>query len=49
MREKMEFHLVESMDEVVTLALDGTIVPLTAKEKLPVSEKVIGDEPPVTH
>src|SRR5438477_1864350 len=48
-REKMEFHLVESMDEVVSLALDGTIVPLTAKEKLPVSEKVIGDEPPVTH
>ncbi len=45
----MEFHLVESMDEVVTLALDGTIVPLAAKEKLPAPEKVIGDEPPVTH
>ena len=27
-REAMEFHLVESMDEVVRLALDGTIVPL---------------------
>jgi ATP-dependent Lon protease len=49
-REKMEFHLVESMDEVVALALDGTIVPLTAKAKLPQPEKVIGsDEPPVTH
>src|SRR5438128_10119581 len=49
-REKMEFHLVESMDEVVALALDGTIVPLAAKERLPESEKVIGgDEPPVTH
>jgi ATP-dependent Lon protease len=48
-REKMEFHLVESMDEVVTLALDGTIVPLAAKEKPPESEKVIGGEPPVTH
>jgi len=49
-REKMEFHLVESMDEVVLLALDGTIVPLAAKEKLPQPEKVIGgDEPPVTH
>jgi len=49
-REKMEFHLVESMDEVVTLALDGTIVPLTAKAKLPQPEKVIeSDEPPVTH
>ena len=48
-REKMEFHLVESMDEVVTLALDGTIVPLGAKEKLSEPEKVIGDEPPVTH
>ncbi len=47
-REKMEFHLVESMDEVVTLALDGTIVPLAAKEKL-AEPKVIGDEPPVTH
>ncbi|PYQ33322.1 MAG: endopeptidase La [Acidobacteria bacterium] len=49
-REKMEFHLVESMDEVVILALDGTIVPLAAKEKLPQPEKVIGgDEPPITH
>jgi ATP-dependent Lon protease len=49
-REKMEFHLVESMDEVVTLALDGTIVPLTAKAKLTQPEKVIGsEEPPVTH
>ena len=43
-REKMEFHLVESMDEVVTLALDGTIVPLAPKEKL--TEPV---EPPLTH
>ena len=34
-REKMEFHLVESMDEVVLLALDGTIVPLAAKENCP--------------
>jgi ATP-dependent Lon protease len=48
-REKMEFHLVESMDEVVLLALDGTIVPLAAKEKLPEPEKVIGGEPPLTH
>ena len=43
-REKMEFYLVESMDEVVTLALDGTIVPLAAKEKL--TEPI---EPPITH
>jgi len=48
-REKMEFHLVESMDEVVSVALDGTIVPLAAKAKLPEPDKVIGDEPPVTH
>jgi len=48
-REKMEFHLVESMDEVVSVALDGTIVPLAAKAKLPEPEKVISDEPPVTH
>ncbi len=47
-REKMEFHLVESMDEVVLIALDGTIVPLTAKEKLPEPEK-ISSEPPMTH
>ncbi|HEX9984095.1 MAG TPA: endopeptidase La [Thermoanaerobaculia bacterium] len=46
-RNRMEFHLVESMDEVVTVALDGTIVPLAAKEKLPEPEKVIGSEPPI--
>src|SRR5436190_1889869 len=46
-REKMEFHLVESMDEVVAVALDGTIVPLT-KQKLPEPEK-LGSEPPLTH
>jgi ATP-dependent Lon protease len=33
-REKMEFHLVESMDDVIPVALDGTIVPLAAKDKL---------------
>jgi len=48
-REKMEFHLVESMDEVVSVALDGTILPLASKEKLPEPEKIIGSEPPVTH
>src|SRR6058998_2086540 len=48
-REKMEFHLVESMDEVVSLALDGTIVPLAAKQKLPEADKVLGTEPPITH
>ena len=48
-REKMEFHLVESMDEVMTVALDGTIVPLAAKAKLPEPEKTIVGEGPVTH
>lgn len=48
-REKMEFHLVEWMDEVVNIALDGTIVPLAAKQKLSEPEKVIGSEGPVTH
>ena len=48
-REKMEFFLVESMDEVVAIALDGTIVPLAAKEKLPEPQKIVIDEPPVTH
>jgi ATP-dependent Lon protease len=47
-REKMEFTLVESMDEVVLVALDGTIVPLAAKQKLPEPEKIVGDTP-VTH
>jgi ATP-dependent Lon protease len=31
-RESMEFHLVESMDEVLRLALDGTLVPLPKKD-----------------
>ena len=43
-RDKMEFHLVESMDEVVSVALDGTIVPLAAKEKLPEADEAISDE-----
>ena len=47
-REKMEFTLVESMDDVIPVALDGTIVPLAAKEKLPESSKV-ATEPPMTH
>jgi ATP-dependent Lon protease len=46
-REKMDFHLVESMDDVIPVALDGTIVPL---KKLSEAEtKVISNEPPVTH
>ncbi len=48
-RERMEFNLVESMDEVVALALDGTIVPLAAKQKLAEPEKIITPEPPITH
>jgi ATP-dependent Lon protease len=47
--EAMEFHLVESMDEVVTIALDGTIVPLEAKESRPESEKRVGGEGTLTH
>ena len=47
-REKMEFTLVESMDDVMSVALDGTIVPLAAKTKLPEPEKLTGDTP-VTH
>jgi ATP-dependent Lon protease len=47
-REKMEFTLVESMDDVMSVALDGTIVPLAAKAKLPEPEKLTGDTP-VTH
>ncbi|HEX7830940.1 MAG TPA: endopeptidase La [Thermoanaerobaculia bacterium] len=48
-RDRMEFNLVESMDEVMNLALDGTIVPLAAKEKLPEPEKVISPDLPITH
>jgi ATP-dependent Lon protease len=48
-RERIEFFLVESMDEVIPLALDGTIVPLAAKEKLPEPEKIISPDMPVTH
>jgi ATP-dependent Lon protease len=48
-RERMEFNLVESMDEVLPLALDGTIVPLSAKAKLPEPEKVITPDTPITH
>jgi ATP-dependent Lon protease len=44
-RERMEFHLVESMDDVIPVALDGTIVPLA--KKLPEPEKGIGSEPPI--
>ncbi len=43
-RESMEFHLVESMDEVASVALDGTIIPITAKEKLPEPAKTVGSE-----
>jgi hypothetical protein len=38
----MEFNLVESMDEVVLHALDGTIVPLV--KKLP---DAVVSEPPI--
>jgi ATP-dependent Lon protease len=48
-RQAMEFHLVDSMDEVVLLALDGTIVPLAAKSKLPDPAKAIAGEGTVTH
>ncbi|HUP65828.1 MAG TPA: endopeptidase La [Thermoanaerobaculia bacterium] len=48
-RQKMEFHLVESMDEVVTIALDGTILPLSAKEQLPEPSKTLGGEGTLTH
>jgi hypothetical protein len=37
------------MDEVTSIALDGTIVPLSAKAKWPEPEKVIGSDTPVTH
>jgi hypothetical protein len=40
----MEFHLVESMDDVIPVALDGTIVPF---KKLP--DEKIATEPPLTH
>jgi ATP-dependent Lon protease len=46
-REAMEFHLVDSMDEVLRLALDGTITPLAKAggefEKAP-SEPPVGSD-----
>jgi ATP-dependent Lon protease len=48
-RERMEFSLVESMDEVTSIALDGTIIPFSAKQKLPESEKAISPDGPITH
>ena len=43
-RNQMEFHLVESMDDVIPVALDGTIV---AFKKLP--DEKLATEPPMTH
>jgi ATP-dependent Lon protease len=46
-REAMEFHLVESMDEVLRLALDGALVPLPKKDGKftdPVSESPVGSD-----
>jgi ATP-dependent Lon protease len=48
-REAMEFHLVDSMDEVITVALDGTIVPLAVKDKLPEPAKTLGADGAITH
>jgi len=49
-RENMEFHLVDSMDEVMAIALDGTITAAAAKDKLsePASSPGTGDGA-VTH
>ncbi|HXO19639.1 MAG TPA: endopeptidase La [Thermoanaerobaculia bacterium] len=44
-RELLEFHLVDSMDEVLRLALDGTISPFTKAERK--YEEVVS-EPPVS-
>jgi ATP-dependent Lon protease len=45
-REAMEVHMVESMDEVLRLALDGTITPLpkTDKFKEAVAEPPVGSD-----
>jgi ATP-dependent Lon protease len=43
-KQTMEFHLVESMDEVILIALDGEIVPLAVKEELPESKRVAGED-----
>ncbi|MBI2212844.1 MAG: endopeptidase La [Acidobacteria bacterium] len=49
-RETMEFHLVESMDEVVAIALDGTIAPVVgAKQKLPEPAKTVDGGGTLTH
>jgi len=48
-RESMKFHLVESMDEVVLIALDGSIVPLDAGKKISETAKTAGGEDTMTH
>ncbi|HEU4888208.1 MAG TPA: S16 family serine protease, partial [Thermoanaerobaculia bacterium] len=48
-RDRIEFSLVESMDEVIPLALDGTIVSFAAKQKLAEAEKAISPDTPLTH
>jgi ATP-dependent Lon protease len=48
-RDRIEFSLVESMDEVIPLALDGTIVSFAAKQKLAEAEKAISPDTPITH
>ena len=41
--DAMEFRLVETMDEVLEVALDGTILPPEVKEKLPEADAARGD------
>ncbi|MGK2859915.1 MAG: S16 family serine protease, partial [Thermoanaerobaculia bacterium] len=49
-RETMEFHLVESMDDVIAIAFDGLIAPVVgAKDKLPEPAKTVDGEETLTH
>jgi ATP-dependent Lon protease len=48
-REEIELHLVESMDEVLQIALDGAIVPPEVKEKLGEVSDSPGQEDLTTH
>jgi len=48
-REKLEIHLVATMDEVLKLALVSPLSPLPAEEVLPPTASDEGLEPPLAH
>ena len=48
-REKLDIHLVNTMDEVLALALVSPLSPLPAEDVLPPTASDEGLEPPLAH